>query len=462
MISVNVMLPINCRRARGGGYALCLWVGLGLWVGLTADAQPQAVNFNRDVRPILANHCLACHGLDAESREADLRLDQRAMAIEAGAIVPGDAAASELVHRVLSNDEDQVMPPPAIGKPLTAAQQEILRRWIDEGAEYLPHWSLIAPQKVDVPEVMADGWDRNPIDGFVWIKLQQAGLTPAPEATPGVLFRRIHLDITGLPPSADDLQAFVQDYDTQGEEALSTWIDRLMASAAWGEHRARYWLDAARYGDTHGLHFDNYREIWPYRDWVIRAFNDNQPFDQFVIEQLAGDLLDDPTIQQRIATGFQRCNITTNEGGTIKEENLAMYAADRVQTFGWVFMGLTTNCCQCHDHKFDPLTMRDYYSLAAFFRNTTQPALDGNEKRGGGPAIVIPREQDLPRYRELPGEIEALANQLQQRRDKAIPDFEAAAHEATSVESPSSLVFHRWLDAPDAPGCVSQGEVDWT
>ncbi len=216
-------------------------------------------------------------------------------------------------------------------------------------------------------------------------KLESLGLSPAPEADPRTLFRRMHLDITGLPPAPEDVDAFVEDYASAATTRCRDWIDRLMDSPAWGEHRARYWLDAARYGDTHGLHFDNYREMWPYRDWVIRAFNANQPFDQFTVEQIAGDLLPDPTDDQLIATGFQRCNITTNEGGTIDEENLAIYAADRVQTFGWVYLGLTTNCSQCHDHKFDPLTMKDYYSLAAFFRNTTQPAKDGNVKDGRGP-----------------------------------------------------------------------------
>ncbi|MCA9202116.1 MAG: DUF1549 domain-containing protein, partial [Planctomycetales bacterium] len=236
---------------------------------------------------------------------------------------------------------------------------------------------------------------------------------------PHALFRRIHLDITGLPPNPKDTAEFTADYAQRRDAALSAWIDRLMNSSAWGEHRARYWLDAARYGDTHGLHFDNYREMWPYRDWVIRAFNANQPFDQFVVEQIAGDLLPNPTLDQRIATGFQRCNITTNEGGTIDEENLANYAADRVQTFGWVFLGLTTNCSQCHNHKFDPFTMRDYYSLAAFFRNTTQQPKDGNVKDGRGPVVMVPTPEDRERWDRLPADIAAAQSKRDERKKLA-------------------------------------------
>ena len=272
-----------------------------------------------------------------------------------------------MIARIFTDDPDTMMPPPEIKKALTSAEKETLKRWIDEGAEYQPHWSLIAPKKSEPPTVQNETWVKNPIDRFVLSRLEAEGLTPAPPADAHTLFRRLHLDITGLPPSSVDSQAFAADYTQDPEDALETWIDRLMQRPTWGEHRARYWLDAARYGDTHGLHFDNYREMWPYRDWVIRAFNSNQPFDQFTIEQIAGDMLPDPSEDQLIATGLQRCNITTNEGGTIDEENLAIYAADRVQTLGWIYLGLTTNCCQCHDHKFDPLTMKDYYQLAAFF-----------------------------------------------------------------------------------------------
>lgn len=383
-----------------------------------------SVAYNRDIRPILAENCFACHGTDSASREADLRLDLREPAMDYGAIVPGDVENSLIIERIRTDDSDLVMPPPETKKKLTVEQRHLLERWVKQGAEYQAHWSYIAPAQKEAPNEDAEAWARNAIDSFVLAGLKQEGLTPAPEAAPHVIFRRIHLDITGLPPSPEDVRTFKDDYAKNKEKALSEWIDKLMQLQAWGEHRARYWLDAARYGDTHGVHFDNYREMWPYRDWVIRSFNANQPFDEFTIEQLAGDLLPDPTDDQLVATGFQRCNITTNEGGTIAEENLANYAADHVQTFGWVFLGLTTNCAQCHDHKFDPITMQDYYSLAAFFRNTKAPALDGNAKDGAGPVIVVPTQEDRPRWNDLKLEIEESLARRDTRREAAREAFQ--------------------------------------
>ena len=385
----------------------------------------EPLQYNRDIRPILADNCFACHGADSAARKADLRLDRRPEALESGAIAAGKPGESELIARIFSDDPDSVMPPPETKKKLTAAQREKLKQWIAAGAEYQTHWSLIAPQKPAPPAVKDQDWVKNAIDFFILAKLQQRGLAPARPAKPRALFRRLHLDITGLPPDPADAAKFEKDYQTRGDAALEEWIDRLMKSPRWGEHRARYWLDAARYGDTHGLHFDNYREMWPYRDWVIRAFNANQRFDQFILEQIAGDMLPEPTLDQRIATGFQRCNITTNEGGTIDEENLALYAADRVQTFGWVFLGLTTNCGQCHDHKFDPFTTRDYYSLAAFFRNTTQGAKDGNVKDGRGPVLAVPSHEDRARWDALTGEIAAAKLKRDQYREKAREAFQA-------------------------------------
>ena len=435
------------------------------------------VEYNRDIRPILADNCFACHGADSAAREADLRLDQRDAAIELGAIEPGDPEASELIARILSDDPDLVMPPPATKKTLTAEQKALLRQWVEQGAEYQAHWSFIPPQRPELPQVSRPDWVKTPIDAFVLATLDEHELAPAPEAEPRRLFRRLHLDITGLPPAPELTDAFVADYTRDADHALSSWIDRLMQTPAWGEHRARYWLDAARYGDTHGLHFDNYREMWPYRDWVIRAFNANMPFDQFTVEQLAGDLLPDPSLDQLIATGFQRCNITTNEGGTIDEENLALYASDRVQTFGWVYLGLTTNCSQCHDHKFDPLTMKDYYSLAAFFRNTTQGPKDGNSKDGRGPVIVVPSEEDRPRWDALPGEIAAAVAKRNGRRQAARPEFDAwlagAKPEMLASDTPTDgLVVHALLNEGSgnetANVCGSPetftatGEVTWT
>ena len=396
-----------------------------LLLAATVCPAQDAVDFARDIKPLLAENCFACHGTDAETRAADLRLDEREPAIDTGAIDPGNSEGSSLVERLYEDDPDSIMPPPKSGKKLTEEEKALLKRWVEEGAEYSKHWSLVAPKKATPPAVSNESWARNEIDSFVFARLDAEGLQPAEEADARTLFRRLHLDVTGLPPSAEETSSFEKDVADRGDEAISEWIDKLMERPAWGEHRARYWLDAARYADTHGMHFDNYREMWPYRDWVIRAFNKNMPFDKFTIEQLAGDLLENPTDEQLVATGFQRCNMTTNEGGTIKEENRAIYAADRVQTFGWVYLGLTTNCCQCHDHKFDPLTMKDYYSLAAFFRNTTEPALDGNVKDGRGATLKVYSEKDRQRLEAIKKELVVANKATQDYRDSKSEEFQS-------------------------------------
>jgi Protein of unknown function (DUF1553)/Protein of unknown function (DUF1549)/Concanavalin A-like lectin/glucanases superfamily/Planctomycete cytochrome C len=385
----------------------------------------EKLSFNRDVRPILADKCYACHGADSAARQADLRLDNRDSAIEMKAILPGNAEGSEMIARIVATSPDSVMPPPELKKSLNKAEIETLKRWVEQGAEYEAHWSFLPPVKTEPPAVSNEKWIKNEIDRFVLKRLEKSGLSPNQEADPRTLFRRIHLDITGLPPKPELIEKFVAEYQADSDAALSRWIDTLMNDPSWGEHRARYWLDAARYGDTHGMHFDNYREMWPYRDWVIRSFNSNQPYDKFTIDQLAGDLLSNPTRDQLVATGFQRCNITTNEGGTIDEENMALYAADRVQTLGWVYMGLTTNCAQCHDHKFDPITAKDYYALAAFFRNTTQGPKDGNVADGGGPVIRVPTPADAPRFEALPNEINTAKDARESRRKAANTDFQS-------------------------------------
>ncbi|MEN1679581.1 MAG: DUF1553 domain-containing protein [Planctomycetota bacterium] len=431
---------------------------------LPAVAAPAGdrLEYNRDIRPILAEQCFACHGPDSASREAGLRLDVREEAIDMAAIVPGDADASEIINRVLTDDPDLVMPPPETKRSLTDEQRETLRRWVAQGAEYQPHWSFIPIERPSTPE--AGGWAKNAIDGFIYQRLKESRLAPAQEASPTTLLRRLALDITGLPPKPEQIDEFVANYRERGDAAVSDWIDRLMATTAWGEHRGRYWLDAARYGDTHGLHFDNYREMWPYRDWVIRSFNANQPFDQFTVEQLAGDLLPDPTTDQLVATGLQRCNITTNEGGTIKEENLANYAADHVQTFGWVYLGLTTNCAQCHDHKFDPITMRDYYALAAFFRNTESPALDGNSKDGKGPVLRIPTAEDKTRLETLPAEIKAARSELKTMEKQAAERFAAWRENPEPLAEPASTppTLHAPLAGGLSEGFKATGELKWS
>ncbi len=446
---------VPCIAGARQGLCCVLPLALLLVTGLLTQVQAEPLEYNKDIRPILAEHCFACHGADSASRKADLRLDMRESALEMGAIHPGKPAESALIERIFSEDADLVMPPPETKKQLTEEERQRLREWITQGAEYQQHWAFIAPEKPELPTVSNKDWKQNPIDRFVLARLEQAGLTPAPPAEPHTLFRRLHLDITGLPPRPEDLKRFLQEYEKHPESALETWVDRLLESPAWGEHRGRYWLDAARYGDTHGLHFDNYREMWPYRDWVIRAFNKNQPFDEFIVEQIAGDLLPEPSQEQLIATGFQRCNITTNEGGTIDEENLALYAADRVQTLGWVFLGLTTNCAQCHDHKFDPITLQDYYSLAAYFRNTTQPAKDGNVRDGRGPILVLPSEADQPRWEALPQLIAETTKDRNESRRLARQAFDKTWHpelndeKLTALLPQSDLLLHLPLNEPE-------------
>jgi hypothetical protein len=410
----------------------------------------EAISFNRDIRPILAENCFACHGPDRAARKADLRLDRREDAIKAAVLVPGKPDESEIIVRVFADAKEGMMPPPESHKRLTQAQKELLRRWVAAGAEYEPHWSFITPARPALPSVKDSRWPRNPIDRFILARLEAVGLAPAPEADRETLARRVALDLTGLPPTRQELDSFLADASPDAYEKL---VDRLLASPHWGEHRARYWLDAARYADTHGLHFDNYREMWSYRDWVIEAFNRNMPFDQFTIEQLAGDLLPDPSLEQKIATGFNRCNITTNEGGTIPEENLVLYTRDRAETAAQVWLGLTAGCAVCHDHKFDPISQKEFYEFAAFFNNTTQGAMDGNIK-DTPPVIVVPPREDRPRWNALSKELAETRSQIEARKQAARADFEAwlAKADAGVVASriPSDqLVFHAPLSTAD-------------
>ncbi len=377
------------------------------------------IGFNKVIQPILRDNCYQCHGPDSGSRKADLRLDRRDQAIAKKAIAPGDAAASELIARIFAEDAEEVMPPPEAHHQLTADQKAILKRWIEAGAEYQLHWSFLAPTKTAPPEVADPQWARNPVDRFLHAQFAAKGLAPTAPADRRTLARRVSLDLTGLPPTPTQVDAFVADESPNAYEKL---VDQLLASPAWGEHRGRYWLDAARYADTHGIHFDNYREVWSYRDWVIEALNSNKPFDQFAIEQLAGDLLPNHSLDQQIASGFNRCNITTNEGGAINEEYLVLYARDRTETASQVFLGLTTGCAVCHDHKFDPVSQKEFYELAAFFNNTTQGAMDGNVK-DTPPIIVVPLKPERDRYAQLGPEIQAERTKIADRREAARPEF---------------------------------------
>ncbi len=399
----------------GGGFS-SIAVGFGLLVTLLSSAivSAQQVDFNREIRPILTENCYACHGPDANTRAADLRLDVRDSAIEMQAIVPGDVDSSELMSRVLESDADLIMPPPESHKKLTSQQIDKLRQWIAEGAKFAEHWSFAAPIKAEISNA-AGAWARQPWDHLVWKKLQSMGLTPATEADLATLIRRVTLDLTGLPPDWQTVERVLND---PAADRYERYVDELLNNPRWGEHRARYWLDYARYADTHGIHFDNYREIWAYRDWVIEAFNRNLPFDQFTIEQLAGDLLPQPSLDQLIATGFNRCNITTNEGGVIAEEYNVLYTRDRVETTSLVWMGLTTGCAVCHDHKYDPLSQREFYEMAAFFHNTTQPVMDGNIK-DTPPIIRVPLVDERDRYAELKQLVSELQTAIARQRNEA-------------------------------------------
>lgn len=421
----------------------------------TAVAQKK-LQYNRDVRPILLDTCFACHGPDSASRKADLRLDQREAAIDMSAIEPGKPDESEMIRRILSDDPDEIMPPPETKKTLSAAQKQTLVDWISQGAEYELHWSYIPPVKAALPTVKNTAWGQNEIDRFILARLEAEGLVPNEEADRHTLARRVSLDLTGLPPAPELVDAFVTDHSPDAYEKL---VDKLLESPRWGEHRGRYWLDYARYADTHGIHFDNYREMWSYREWVINAFNRNMSYDQFTIESLAGDLLPDATLDQRIGSGFNRCNMTTNEGGIIDEEYRVLYARDRTETTAQVWMGLTAGCAVCHSHKFDPLSQTEFYELAAFFNNTTQPVRDGNVK-DTPPILSVPRPEDRARFEALLSELPMAREAVARRRQEARPAFDewlmtASPNLFRQTLPARDLVFVAALDAgPDQPLAV--------
>lgn len=363
-----------------------------------ASASALEISYNRDVRPILSDNCFACHGFDPKNRKAGLRLDTFEGATVDGAIVPGNLTKSEVWSRIVSEDEDEVMPPPKSHKTLTAAQKGMLKRWIESGAKYEKHWSFMPLAVVRPPEVKTASWAKNDLDRFILARLESEGLKPSAEATKENLIRRVSLDLTGMPPTLAEVDAFVADTSAQAFEKV---VDRLLKSSHYGERMALDWLDAARYADTNGYQVDRDREMWPWRDWVVSAFNANMPFDQFTIEQLAGDLLPNATLQQRLATGFNRNHMINEEAGIIPEEFLAEYTADRVETTAAVWLGQTFNCCRCHDHKYDPFTAKDFYSLKAFFHNVPEQGA-GNRKAkpnaSSPPVLALPSpELDVKR-----------------------------------------------------------------
>src|SRR5215471_15319019 len=374
----------------------------------SADSGSQSIDFNRDIRPILSDNCFACHGPDEKQRKAGLHLDTKEGAFsKTNVIVPGNSAASRLIRRITAPDPEMRMPPPDSGHSLTDGQKALIVRWIDQGAKWETHWAYVAPVRPEPPAVAAAGWPRNPIDRFVLARLEAEGLKPSPEADRATLLRRVTLDLTGLPPTPEEVDAFLREADARPQAAYEEVVDRLLASPHYGERMVWEWLDAARYADSNGYQGDGERTMWPWRDWAVAALNRNLPFDQFTVWQLAGDLLPDATTEQKLATAFCRNHMINGEGGRIAEENRIDYVMDMAETTGTVWLGLTFNCCRCHNHKFDPITRRDYYSLFAFFNQTPIDGGGGNPQTP--PILERPTEEQKVRLSQLVAEIDLAA-----------------------------------------------------
>jgi hypothetical protein len=436
---------------------------------MTARAAGQAavppVSFNRDIRPILSNNCFACHGPDATKRETEFHFDTREGAFaEDGIIVPGSAAGSMLVKRITNPDPKKHMPPPDSGHALTARQIELLRRWIDEGAKWDTHWAYTAPVRPDLPAVDKADWVRNPIDRFILARLEREGLKPSPEADKATLLRRVTYDLTGLPPTPAELDAFLAD---RSPDAYERRVDALLQSPHYGERMAVPWLDASRYADTHGYHIDSQRGMWPWRDWVIGAFNRNLPYDQFTIEQLAGDLLPDATREQKVASGFNRNHMINFEGGAIADEYQVEYVIDRVEATSTAFMGLTMGCARCHSHKFDPISHKEFYQFFAFFNNVPELGLDG--RRGNAvPMILLTSPAQQKMLDELAARIETLEAALDDEHvDPVQRDWEEKRVAVLGIAGPvdasvdSGVTAHYELDGSfsDVSGRFQHGRM---
>jgi mono/diheme cytochrome c family protein len=384
------------------------------------DFKPKGVDFNRDIRPIFSDNCFACHGPDEKQRIANLRLDTKegAFADRGGyqVIMPGKAAESKLYQRISSKEPGNRMPPASFEQKLTEKQIELIRQWIDEGASWKTHWAFTPPVRPDLPKVKDGSWPRNEIDYFILTRLEREGLKPSPEADKTALLRRVTLDLTGLPPTAAEITTFLAD---SSKEAYEKRVDELLNSVHYGERMAMQWLDLARYADTHGYHIDSLRQMWHWRDWVIDAFNHNLPFDQFTIQQLAGDLLPNPTLAQRIATGFNRNHMINFEGGAIPEEYQTEYVVDRVEATANVWLGLTMGCARCHDHKYDPIKQKDFYQFFAFFNTIPEKGLDG-VTGNAAPLLQLPTTDQQRQLEELNQQISAKENLLPEKELEAL------------------------------------------
>ena len=411
------------------------------------------VHFNRDIRPILSNYCFTCHGPDEGTRETDLRFDVEETAyaeLDSGvrAIVPGDLAESELYRRITSDDPDEQMPPADHTKQLNEQQVALVRKWIEDGAKWEPHWNQVRPQRGELPAAVAEWKPLNPIDQFIQARLKDEGVSPAAEADRRTLIRRLYFDLIGLPPTPEEVAAFEKDNSPDAYEKV---VDRLLASEQFGERMAVWWLDLVRYADSIGYHSDNPRDVWMYRDWVIRSFNQNKPFDQFTVEQLAGDLLPDPTNQNKIASGYNRLLQTTQEGGAQPKEYMAKYMADRVRNLSEVWLGATMGCAECHDHKYDPYTQKDFYSLAAFFADINEPGVGGRKQ------VRVPTPEFEAQLAAIDAQIAELERSLTASNaelDKAQTQWEAELR--VKLQTVTRSDFH-WIDDQRVPNGNKSG-----
>jgi mono/diheme cytochrome c family protein len=432
----------------------------GIWslCGLVLSTLPSTgladapVVFGRDILPILSDNCFRCHGPDAKMRKAKLRLDTRDGALKV--ITPGRSTESELILRVTASDPDQVMPPPKTKRKLTPAQIAALRRWIDQGAAWGKHWAYETPRRPAIPLVKNPAWCRNEIDRFVLARLEHEGLSPSSEATKEALIRRVTLDLTGLPPTLEEIDAFVGD---SAPDAYDKLVDRLLSSERYGEHMAMDWLDAARFADTNGYQNDFERTMWPWRDWIIAAYNKNMPFDRFVVEQIAGDMLPGATLSQKIASGFNRNNRTVTEAGSIDEEWLVENVVDRVETTATVFLGLTMGCGRCHDHKYDPITQKDFYRFFAFFNNVNEKGVYTEQRGNVAPLVSVPGPEDMKKLKEFDAAI-ARAEADLRARESATAELMKKWEQEQLANLPRALPAGLALHVPLAGDLAIRGQ----
>ena len=403
---------------------------LSLFLTVSSVIADETVQFNREIRPVLSNNCFVCHGPDEENRQADMRLD-----------VASEIDFEEVVARITSTDPELRMPPPESHKELKPEQIELLRRWIDQGAPYEKHWAFAAPKDYAIPPTRDDKWSEQPIDRFVLAGLEKLKLSPNNRADKRTLIRRLTLDLTGLPPTRKEIEDFINESSAKAYEKL---VDRLLASPHYGEHMARYWLDLVRFADTNGLHHDHYREMTPYRDWVIRSFNDNLPFDEFLVYQMAGDLYEDPSVDQQIASGFNRLHLIIDRGTALPEESFNRNVVDRVSAVGTAFLGLTVQCAVCHDHKYDPITQKDFYQLYAFFNNFDgEPETGSREgldfKRGlQPPYLELPSQEQKKKLMEYDAKISKLEERIESAKSQRLP---VSASSSPAPEKDNSKKF---------------------